>query len=127
MWLSRMEVCKSSIFALIHYFANGEKKSGPDVKLDTRFTASEGVRVVSGPDGAALLNIKTGVCCNLDSVGSMIWKQIASSPSGATVESILQHLVETFKVSREEIREETIAYLRKLESQCLLLRDRDKG
>src|SRR5713226_7095900 len=116
-----------TFLALIHYFANGEKKSGQDVKLDTSFTASESVRVVSGPDGAALLNIKTGVCCNLDIVGNAIWEQIASSPSGATLESILQHLVETFKVSREEIREETIVYLRKLESQCLLLRDRDKG
>ena len=126
MSLQILGACKNSMCVLIHYFTNGQKKADEGMKLDTIFTASESVRVVSGPDGAALLDIRRGVCCNLDVIGSAIWKQIASSPSGATVESTLQYLVETFKVNRREIHEETIAYLRKLETQGLLLRKRDK-
>ncbi len=122
--LEVVRACMRSAAARLRH-SRGRQQWELRIEPGTVFTTSCDARIIStSEDGAALLDISRGVCCKLDVVADTIWKEIASSSSGATVEAILQRLEEVFKVNRQEIQEETTAYLLNLEAQGLLLRNR---
>jgi hypothetical protein len=121
-WLQTIEACTNSIRTRLLRLARRQTKGELVVKVEmnTIFKASSGVRVISTRDGAALLDFGKGICCNIDATGDTIWKEITSSASGASVDAILRRLEETFGVSRQDVQEDTIAYLLKLEAQGLV-------
>ncbi len=128
-WLHTIQTYRSSMRVRLRRLAGSRRKGEHDVQvgMNATFKASPSVRVISTEDGAALLDIKRGVCCRLDVVGHRIWQFIASSASGVTLGALLEHLAETFKIGQHEIQADIVECLLRLESQGLILRNRSGG
>jgi Coenzyme PQQ synthesis protein D (PqqD) len=72
-----------------------------------------------------LLDIKKGVLCRLNVVGSHIWLVITASAKGARLERVLNALQSRYpEVHYDRLQMDAIAYLEKLELMGLVHRGR---
>jgi len=71
-------------------------------------------------DGAVVLDVPKGICYSLNAVASRIWRAMESSPSGITLEGIVDMLKTDFEISHRELEGDTAECLDKLQRMGLL-------
>jgi hypothetical protein len=76
-----------------------------------------GVKVIHTEDGAALLDIRRGICLSLNAVGAEIWRLLLLKNSA---ESIAYHLAKKFDEKPDESLKDVQAFLHDLSKQGLL-------
>jgi hypothetical protein len=91
------------------------------LEANTILQASPHVRSIATADGAALLDIHAGVCYSLNPVGATIWEHIQSNSTGIGIDAILLHLEHTCNISRKEVQDDILAYLRNLKDRSLVI------
>ena len=91
-----------------------------DINSNVKWTISPYARATHSPDGCVLLDIEKGRCYSLNVVGARMWLTIEGSPSGITLEAIVNALETQFEVPRNELETDTAEYLDKLERMGLV-------
>ena len=71
-------------------------------------------------DGAVVLDVPKGICYSLNAVASRIWRAMESSPSGITLEGIVDMLKTDFEISHRELEGDTAECLDKMQRMGLL-------
>ncbi len=94
-----------------------------DTKEGVKWAVSTHVRATYTADSAVLLDISKGVCYSLDAVASRIWATIETSPSGITLEDIVDAIETKFSASRQELENDTAQWLDKLQQMDLVHRN----
>lgn len=79
--------------------------------------ASASVRIAETQDGAVLLDIKQGLCFNINPVGTLIWKQVSE---GRETHQIAQLLVELFNIPPEQAHRDVQEFLHDLKRKQLI-------
>jgi hypothetical protein len=76
------------------------------------------VREIETPDGAALLDIRRGLCLSLTPVAAKIWRYLRASDS---IDRIIDMLLSEYDVARDQICKDTEQFISNLCDQELLL------
>lgn len=84
-------------------------------KCDLRISAS--VRTAETQDGAVLLDVKQGLCFNVNPVGALIWKRICE---GLEPRQIADHLVQLFDISPDQATSDVHEFLKDLKHKQLI-------
>ena len=71
-------------------------------------------------DGAVVLDVPKGICYSLNAVASRIWRTMESSPSGITLEGIVDVLKTDFEISHRELEADTAERLDRLQRMGLV-------
>lgn len=79
--------------------------------------ASASVRTADTQDGAVLLDVKQGLCFNLNPVGALIWKHICE---GREPRQIAEHLVQAFNISHDQATSDVHEFLEDLKHKQLV-------
>lgn len=79
---------------------------------------SDSVRVVNNQDGAALLDIRQGVCLSMTPVGVRIWDSLRLTLSE---DQITDSLTAEFSLPRQQISEDVTAFISSLTERGLLI------
>jgi hypothetical protein len=74
-------------------------------------------------DGAVVLDVPKGICYSLNAVAGRIWRAMESSPSGITLEGIVDVLKTDFEISHRELEGDTAECLDKMQRMGLLQAD----
>lgn len=98
---------------------NGGRGNGRDI---TQWLVSPGVRSSYAKDGVLLLDVTKGLSYRLNVSGAQAWVTIESSPSGITLEGIVDALETHLRVPREQLESDTADWLDKLNQLGLLQR-----
>jgi hypothetical protein len=80
-----------------------------------RWFVSLGVRSRNIEDGAVLLEIDEGRCCQLNVLGAQVWFTIENSPAGIELSRIVDGLATRFQIPRQQLEKDTSDWLNKLE------------
>ncbi len=91
-----------------------------DTKDGVKWAVSSHVRATSTSDGAVLLDIDKGVCYSLDAVAARLWVTIEASPAGITLEGIVSAVETHFKISHQEVENDTAEWLEKMQRMGLV-------
>src|SRR6267378_7385684 len=94
-----------------------------DAKNSVKWAVSSHVRATYTADGAVLLDINKGICYSLDPVAAKLWVTIEASQAGITLEGIVGSVETHFKVSRQELENDTHEWLDKLRRMGLVHRN----
>lgn len=82
---------------------------------------SRWAKIVETQDGAVLLDIDQGICFSITPVGALIWRHLNA---GESPERIMECLAHSFpEVSRLQIGEDVLQFIRKLDDNNLLRED----
>jgi hypothetical protein len=87
---------------------------------NARWLTSSSVRATHSDDGAALLDIRQGICCSLNPVASRIWATIDSSPSGITLDGIVGALATLYPIPCQTLAADTEECLCRLQQLGLV-------
>lgn len=82
---------------------------------DLKISAS--VRIAETQDGAVLLDVKQGLCFNINPVGALIWKQLSE---GCEADQICRNLADRFNISTEQACTDVQEFLQDLREKQLL-------
>ncbi len=83
---------------------------------------SAGVRNVKTQDGAVLLDIDQGLCFSMNPLGARVWEMLKQNHS---IECIADILASEFCIAREQVLEDVRAFLAQLQTQHLLVSNRE--
>ncbi len=85
---------------------------------------SSGVRNITTPDGAVLLDIDQGLCFSMNTVGARIWELLKLNHS---IDFIADTLAGDYSMSRDQILEDVRAFLAQLQGQNLIVASRKRN
>jgi hypothetical protein len=82
------------------------------------FVTSTFVRHIDNEDGAALLDVKQGLCFSMNPVGLKIWGMLRLNQS---IDQITHQLVGEFGLPEEQLRKDVIEFVENLKQSHLLI------
>ncbi len=97
-----------------------EERGGVKTNADVVWLISSDALATYTEDGAVVLDVPKGICYSLNAVASRIWRTMESSPSGITLEGIVDVLKTDFEISHRELEGDTAEWLDKMQRMGLL-------
>lgn len=89
----------------------------PNLVPSLAFEVKAAVRTVTSTDGAALLDVETGLMFSLNSVGSLIWERLKQ---GMTPTQIVAAIALEYNRSPQDITGDVEAFIGKLQHHRLI-------
>lgn len=105
--------------------------------IQTRTALSYTEKAQRHKDGSVVLSIADDRICKLNGVGALTWMILEENPAGLTVDELVRELSEQFdainaegqlcyEVSREQLRDDTARFLKKISEMNLVQRETDR-